>query len=228
LAPAFFKAIIRKYEGTRTGRQELLAELLEDTPGALWTRKLIEATRIKSMGEVRWELFTRIVIAIDPAVTNTEESDETGIIVAARTISRHVVVIDDLSCRESVLEWAKIAVAAYKSRRADRIIGEVNNGGDLVEANIRSVAPEVAYRGVRASRGKMIRAEPVSSLYEQGRVHHVGSFTALEDQMCQYVPGVTESPDRLDALVWAVTDLLVDEETQDMLALQELEQISDI
>ncbi len=214
LAPAFFESIIRKYEGTRLGRQELEAELLEDIPGALWTRGLIEATRIKP-GEVRWDRVVRIVVAIDPAVTSGEESDETGIVVVALAASGHVLVLDDLTCRETPLGWAKVAVAAYRSRRADRIVGEVNNGGDLVEGNVRAVAPDVPFRAVRASRGKYIRAEPVAALYEQGRVHHVGMFERLEDQMCGWSPQTQEkSPDRMDALVWGITELLIDPEEQ--------------
>ena len=212
LAPAFFDSIIRKYEGTRLGRQELDAELLEDVPGALWTRAIIDSTRVKLV-DVRWDLITRIVVAVDPAVTSGENSDETGIVVCGLTISQHVIVIEDLTCRETPLGWARVAVGAYKNRRADRIVGEVNNGGDLVEANIRAVAPEVSFRAVRASRGKAVRAEPVAALYEQGRVHHVGAMPQLEDQMVSFVPGVRgDSPDRMDALVWAVTELLVDQE----------------
>lgn len=214
LAPAFFDAIIRKYEGTRIGRQELEAELLEDVPGALWARPLIEASRI-GIGQLRADTFVRVVVAIDPAVTAGDDSDETGIIVAALTRTGHVFILDDLTCKESPLTWAKIAVNAYVSRRADRIIGEVNNGGDLVEANIRAVAPNVPYRGVRASRGKAVRAEPIAALYEQARVHHVGTFPQLEDQMCSFVPGSDQkSPDRMDALVWAVTELLIDMDQQ--------------
>jgi phage terminase large subunit-like protein len=212
LSASFFDSIIRKYEGTRLGRQEIEAELLEDLPGALWTRDMIGAVRI-SPQEVRWDLLTRIVVAIDPAVTAGENSDETGIVVVALARSLHVVVLDDRSCRESPLGWARIAVEAYKAYRADRIVGEVNNGGDLVEANIRAVAPEISFRAVRASRGKAVRAEPVAALYEQGRVHHVGTFERLEDQMCSYVPGRhMDSPDRMDALVWGITELLIDPE----------------
>ena len=214
LPPAFFTSIIAKYEGTRIGRQELMGELLEDVPGALWTRGMIDAARI-TLSEVRWDLVTRVVVAIDPAVSSSATSDETGIVVVALTRSGHVLVLDDLSCRETPLGWARIAVAAYKSRGADRIVGEVNNGGDLVEANIRAVAPEVAFRAVRASRGKAIRAEPVAALYEQGRVHHVGSLATLEDQQCSWTPqGNERSPDRLDALVWGVAELVVDAEPQ--------------
>ncbi len=219
ISEKFYSKVIQPYEGTRLGRQEINAEVLEDVPGALWTRKLIDASRITQQ-QIRWDMILRIVVAIDPAVTHREDSDETGIVVLALTRSLHVLVLDDLSCRESPLGWARIAVAAYHNPRgsamgADRIIGEVNNGGDLVEANIRNVDPNISFRAVRASRGKYIRAEPVSALYEQGRVHHVGSFGDLEDQMCGWTPqGDERSPDRLDALVWGVTDLLIDiEET---------------
>ena len=212
LSETYYRKVIKPYEGTRLGRQEINAEILDDVPGALWTRSMIDAYRIK-LGEVRWDLVTRIVVAIDPAVTAGEDSDDTGIIVAGLTVSGHVIVIDDLTCKESPLGWARIAVGAYKTRQASRIIGEVNNGGDLVESNIRAVSPEVAFRAVRASRGKAVRAEPVAALYEQGRVHHVGSFLELEDQLCSFVPGLAQkSPDRMDALVWAITDLVVDEE----------------
>ena len=212
LAPAFFDSIIRKYEGTRLGRQELEAELLEDVPGALWTMAMIDRTRIK-LSDIQWDLMLRIVVAIDPAVTAGETSDSTGIIVAGLTDTGHVIIIDDMTVKDSPLGWANVATAAYSRYKADRIIGEVNNGGDLVEANIRAVAPNVAYRSVRASRGKMVRAEPVAALYEQRRVHHVGAFPDLESEMCSFVPGNNmKSPDRMDAMVWAVTDLVVDPE----------------
>lgn len=210
LAPAFFADIVRKYEGTRIGRQELMAEILTDVPGALWTRALIDATRGKQ-ADVLPDGIIRIVVAIDPAVTSREDSDETGIVVAALTRNWHVLILDDLSCRETPLGWAKVAIAAYRGKRADRIVAEVNNGGDLVIGNIRAVDPNVSVRSVRASRGKYIRAEPVAALYEQGRVHHIGVFEELETQMCGWTPQSNErSPDRMDALVWAVTELLID------------------
>ena len=172
LAPAFFDSIIRKYEGTRIGRQELLAELLEDLPGALWTRAMIDAAKIE-YSTVRWDLLVRTVVAIDPAVTAGENSDETGISVCSLTVSGHIIVHEDLSCRESPLGWARIAIEALRKYRGDRIVGEVNNGGDLVEANIRAISPNAPFRAVHASRGKAVRAEPVAALYEQRRVHHV-------------------------------------------------------
>ncbi len=211
LAPAFLQTIIRKYEGTRLGRQEIMADLLEDMEGALWSQRLIDASR--------WNLIPtddiiRIVVAIDPAVSVSEDSADTGIVVAALLRNGHVLVLDDLTCHESPMGWAKIAIAAYRSRRADRIVGEINNGGDLVEANIRAVDASVPFRAVRASRGKALRAEPVAALYEQGRVHHVGSFADMETQMTSFVPGIESSHrlDRMDALVWAVTELVIDVE----------------
>lgn len=214
LSPQFFETVVKRYEGTRLGRQELNAELLTDTPGALWKAKQIDDTRIEQH-HIKWEAVKRIVVAIDPAVSAEEHSDETGIIVCGLTISGHVIVLDDLSCKESPLGWARIAVNAYRFRRADLIVGEVNMGGDLVASNIHAVAPEVNFRAVRATRGKMLRAEPVASLYEQGRVHHIGYFRDLEEQLCEWVPGTSvKSPDRLDALVWAITELVIDPEEQ--------------
>jgi phage terminase large subunit-like protein len=228
LADEYYQEVIEPYAGTRLGRQEIEGELLEDIPGALWTRAMIDAYRCR-LDEVQWDLIVRIVVAIDPAVTAGENSDDTGIIVAGLTVGSHIIVIDDLTCKESPLGWARVAVSAYRKYRADRIVGEVNNGGDLVEGNIRGVAPDVPFRAVRASRGKAVRAEPVAALYEQGRVHHVGSLTALEDQLCSFVPGMRQgSPDRMDALVWAITELLIDQSTEEVTVLREIEEISSI
>ncbi len=202
LAPAFFSEIISKYEHTRLGRQELNAELLDDVPGALWTRSIIDQYRVQ-----RAPSLVRVVIAIDPAVTSGENSDETGIVIAGRDGNGHGYVLDDLSCRLSPDGWARRAVNAYHERHADRLVAEINNGGDLVGRVIRTVDDSISYHAVRASRGKYTRAEPIAALYEQGKIHHVGSFPVLEDQMCSFVPDSTESPDRMDALVWALTDL---------------------
>lgn len=207
LAEAYFQEVIAPYEGTRLGRQEINAEILEDTPGALWTAALIDETRIRR-DDIHWGNIVRVVVAIDPAVSANEESDETGIVVVALLISGHVLVLDDASCRESPLGWARIAVAKLKEHRGDRIVAEVNNGGDLVEANIRVAEPNAPFSKVWAAHGKVTRAEPVSAAYEQRRVHHVGVFADLESQMTTYVPGVTKSPDRMDALVYGVTELL--------------------
>lgn len=197
------------YGDTAIGRQELYGELLEDVEGALWNSDLLEATRVSTHPDL-----TRIVVAIDPAVTAEEHSDETGIVVAGIDRDGHGYVLADRSLRGSPHTWAQVAVGEYLAWHADRIVAEVNNGGDMVEHVIRGVAKEmqvsVAYKQVRASRGKHLRAEPVSALYEQGRVHHVGLLPLLEDQMCSWepLPGMP-SPDRLDALVWALTELMV-------------------
>jgi phage terminase large subunit-like protein len=209
LAPGFFDQVIRKYEGTRLGRQELNAELLEDTPGALWTLARIDRSRSERVPDL-----ARIVVAVDPAVSSNEGSDETGIIVCGKDDKGHGYVLEDLSGRYDPAGWARAAIAAYHRRDADRVVAEVNQGGDLVEATIRTVDPNVAYTAVRASRGKFTRAEPVAALYEQGRVHHCGLFPELEDQLTSFVPDLERakfgSPDRVDALVWAFTELLVE------------------
>ncbi len=209
LAPAFLDQIVRRYEGTRLGRQELDAEILEDVPGALWSHAIIDAARVAALPEL-----TRIVVAIDPAVSSDEHADETGIVVAGKDANGHGYVLADVSGRYTPTEWARAAVAAYRAHDADRIVAEVNNGGELVEATLRVVDPDVPYAAVHAARGKVARAEPVAALYEQGRVHHLGAFPALEDQMCGFVHDFDRaaagySPDRVDALVWALSELLV-------------------
>ena len=204
LAPAFFETIIRKYEGTRLGRQELNAEILDDIEGALWTRGMIESARIR---HDQIPGLVRVVVAIDPAVTAGEGSDETGIVVCGLGSDGVGYVLEDLSLSSSPLDWARTAIGAYQRHRADRVIGEANNGGDLIETVLRTVDPSVSYRSVHATRGKLIRAEPIAALYEQGRIRHVGAFPDLEDQICEWVPGMS-SPDRMDALVWAFTELM--------------------
>lgn len=212
LAPQFLRDILRKYEGTRLGRQELDAEILDDAPGALWSRDDIESDRVHSPPAMK-----RIVVAIDPSVsTGDDESTgagvpETGIVVAGvGTDDQGYVLADGSIERPTPNQWASAAVALYNTHHGDRIVGEVNNGGDLVEAAVRAVDTKVPFRQVRASRGKAIRAEPIASFYEQHRVHHVGTFPQLEDQMCQWEPMVsTWSPNRVDALVWALTDLML-------------------
>jgi predicted phage terminase large subunit-like protein len=202
LPQAFLAEIRERYGGTRLGRQELYAEVLEDTPGALWTGALIERLRVKTQPEL-----ARIVVAIDPAVSLA--GDETGIVVAGRDAAGRVYVLEDLSGRYSPDGWARRAVQAYQDWQADRIVAEVNNGGALVTEVLRTVAADVPVRAVHASRGKRARAEPVAALYEQGRAAHVGLFPELEAQMTRYAgTGGEESPDRLDALVWAVTELM--------------------
>jgi predicted phage terminase large subunit-like protein len=205
LAPAFFEQIITKYEGTRLGRQELGGEYLDDTPGALWQRAMFDQRR--PAPDTR-----RVVVAIDPAVTATEESDETGIVVAGLGVDGRGYVLADRSCRLSPDGWARRAIQAYEDCRADRIIYEANQGGDLVAHTLRTVAPRIPLRAIHASRGKRVRAEPVAALYEQGKVTHVEPFDDLEDQLCGWTPEDGDSPDRLDALVYALTELLVDAE----------------
>lgn len=213
LAPGFVTAIENRYGGTRLGRQELDGEYLADVPGALWQRDWIDADRVTVAPELR-----RIVVAVDPAVTNSENSDETGIVVAGLGKDGHAYVLSDLTGRYGPLDWAKKAVAAYRHHQADRIVAEVNNGGALVEATIRMADPHASYKEVRASRGKAVRAEPISALYEQHKVHHVGPLSKLEDQMCSFTSDFDRaragySPDRVDALVWALTELIGDNST---------------
>ncbi|MDE2469813.1 MAG: DNA-packaging protein [Bradyrhizobium sp.] len=208
LAPAFLEQMVRKYEGTRLGRQELNAELLDDMPGALWTRDMIDRATVRAMPEMR-----RIVVAVDPATTSGEKSNETGIIVAGLGADGLGYVIADLSCKESPDGWARRAVSAYRFYKADRIVAEANQGGDMVRSTIHTVDASASYKAVHASRGKYTRAEPVAALYEQDRVKHVGMFAALEDQMASFVTDLDRraagSPDRVDALVWALTELMV-------------------
>lgn len=221
LADSFIAEIERKYAGTRLGRQEMDGELLDDVKGALWTRKRLDELRVAS------DLpdFVRIVVAIDPATTSEEGSDETGIVVAALGTDGHAYVLDDLSLKDSPGNWAKAAVGGYSKHRADLIVGEANNGGDMVELTVRTVDKKVPFKKVHASRGKLTRAEPIAALYEQGKVHHVGFFAELEDQMCTWVPG-KKSPDRMDALVWALTELMLGEkETQSGVTITQLKAI---
>jgi phage terminase large subunit-like protein len=202
LAASFISAIHDRYAGSTLGRQELEGELLSELPGALFSRQDIEAYRVKEHPELQ-----RIVVAIDPATTSKDESDESGIVVVGVS-GRDFYVLADLSTRATPEKVCRRAIQAYRDFHADRIVVESNQGGDTWRTILEGIDPSVATRSVHASRGKQARAEPVGARYEQGRVHHVGVFERLEDQLCNYVPAfVKESPDRLDALVWAVTDL---------------------
>lgn len=206
LAPAFINKIIAKYRGTRLGRQELNAEILDDNPGALWKRARIDELRVDKHPPLK-----RIVVAIDPSATSNPDSDECGIIGAGLGIDNHGYVLDDLTIRGTPEEWAHCAVNGYRLLKADRIIGETNNGGEMVETVIRMHDKNIPFKAVHASRGKITRAEPISALYEQGKIHHVGYFPQLEDQMCDYDAKLAKySPDRMDALVWAFTELMAD------------------
>ena len=176
---------------------------LDDIEGALWQRTMIDHSRIIHVPELE-----RIVIGVDPAVTANAGSAETGIIVAGKCHRGEYYILNDVSLKGSPLEWATAVEREYKRWHADRVICEVNNGGRLVTDNLRNVNPNISCKSVTASRGKIIRAEPVAALYEQGKVHHVGLFSKLEDQLCSYNPAMLQaSPDRLDALVWALSEL---------------------
>ena len=205
LAKGYITRLERRYAGTRLGRQELNAEMLEDAEGALWSLKRLDQLRVAAPPDL-----VRVVVAVDPAVSTGPRSAETGIVVAGLGADGLGYVLADRSGRFRPEEWAGRAISAFRAHRADRIVGEVNNGGDLVEATLRAVDASLPFRAVSASRGKRIRAEPVAALYEQNRVRHVGSLPRLEDQMVGWQPGdEAASPDRVDALVWAFTDLML-------------------
>ena len=204
LSDDFLFHIKRLYQGTRLGRQELYGEILNDVPGALWIRAMIDKGRVSNAPPLG-----RIVVAVDPPVSHGEDANSCGIVVAGKAADGQVYVLADLSAAGlTPNQWGMRALTAYEQFEADRLVAEVNNGGDLVETLIRQLNPTVSYRAVRASRGKIARAEPVAALYERGLVHHAGIFNELEDQLCSYTGERQEkSPDRLDALVWAVTEL---------------------
>lgn len=246
LAPSAIAVLKRKYEGTRMGRQEIYGEVLDDNPDALWSQGMIDnyaitpgefATRVRS-GELR---LMRGAVSVDPAVTANKKSNQTGIVngFIDQQNPPHAYIVGDFTLSASPSVWARTAIRVLKGMLGDRIIGEVNNGGDMVENTIRQEDPNVPFTSVRATRGKILRAEPVSALYEQGRVHHVrlpgpadpevdgnpNHLVDLEYQMTTY-DGSQESPDRLDALVWLVTNLIVDQETDAEQAIAYLERRS--
>ena len=205
LAESALAMLRDKYEGTTLGRQELYAEIIDGIDGALWEMKTIDEARLRKDEERE---LTSIMVAIDPAVTSGVDSDETGIMVVGKDNKNEFYVLEDLSGRYSPDKWGKIAIRAFYEWGADRIVAEVNNGGDLVERLLRTIDENVSYRSVHATRGKMVRAEPIAALYEQRRVHHIGVFPELEAQMCTYTGDRPKpSPDRLDALVWGITEL---------------------
>lgn len=209
LPAKFLEQLRDKYEGTRLGRQELNAEILDDVPGALWTRAMIDAAQERDYPELR-----RVVVAVDPSGTKGKDDagDSIGIVVAGKGVDGLAYVLDDLTCKLSPDGWGRRAVEAYQNYRADRIVAERNFGGAMVEHVIRTADRSVAFKEVTASRGKIARAEPIAALYEQGKVKHLGRLTELEDQMCAMTPGGylgDGSPDRADALVWALTELML-------------------
>lgn len=243
LAPTFFRSIV-KHEGTRIGRQEIYAQLLEDVEGALWVRTWIEQHRVplgpwwedwlsysaapvevignvlgraKVVRRVSGQMHDRppgplptmvkMAVGIDPSASSSKHADEAGVVVAGLGDDGHSYVFDDRSDVMGPLDWSSVGVAAYHEWIADKIVAEKNNGGDMVRITIAQQDPTVAVDLVWASRGKAVRAEPVATLYREGRVHHVGAHPALEDQLCSWVPGYAISPGRLDALVWVLSYL---------------------
>jgi phage terminase large subunit-like protein len=197
--------LLAKYDGTRLGRQELFGELLDDTPGALWSMRLLDEYRVPTPPDT----LVRTVIAVDPAITSGDDADETGIIAAGRDRVGHGYVLGDRSGRFTPDGWARAVWDAYDEFHADVVVVEVNQGGEMVTSTLRSVRPGGPIRTVHAAKGKRVRAEPISAMYEQGRVHHVGAdLGALEDQLTTWTQDDKVSPDRLDALVWAMTDLM--------------------
>jgi phage terminase large subunit-like protein len=203
LAPSALLELQARYNNTRLGRQELYGEILEDTEGALWTKGLIDRNRIKKAPPL-----ARITVSIDPAVTNTQASDETGIIVCGSDAGGHGYVLGDYSFKGSPLDWASKAVSVFDEWKADTILVEVNQGGDMVSAVLKQIRHSLPIREVRAHVGKRLRAEPVAAMYEQGRIHHIGEFPQLEDQMTIWTPNDPDSPDRIDAMVQGFSDLL--------------------
>ncbi len=205
LAKPFMEAVTEKYAGTRLGRQELDGELIDDHPDALFKRDTLELNRVRECPELK-----RIVVAVDPPAGHGKASNASGIICVGLGINGRAYVLDDASVQGMrPAKWAARIIALYHARKADRVVAEVNQGGAMVEQVLREVDDELSFRAVHATRGKKARAEPVAALYEQGRVSHVGTFAELEDEMCNVIGEGGKSPDRLDALVWALHDLML-------------------
>lgn len=204
LASSFLQQIAARFAKSKLGRQEIEGIFLDDYPDALWQRPLIDTLRVSKAPPMK-----RIIVAVDPAMSHKESADETGIIVAGKGEDDHYYILLDLSCKAKPDVWARKAIQAYHDWQADALVAEVNQGGDLVEQMIRLLDSSISYRAVHASRGKYVRAEPVAALYNQQLVHHVGQWAVLEDQLCAFVDGQARgsSPDRADALVWALTEL---------------------
>jgi phage terminase large subunit-like protein len=210
LSHKFIKHVVKKYEGTKLGKQELWGRLLEDIEGALWKWDLLNQLRVKAAPPLK-----RIIVAIDPAATSKETSDETGIIAAGLGHDGNAYILSDVTNIYTPTDWAKAAINEYKRLRADKVVAETNNGGEMVETVLRVVDPTIPYHSVWAARGKYVRAEPVAGLYEQHRVFHVcqnpDDFNALEVEMTEWVPAeAKKSPNRVDALVWAISELMLE------------------
>jgi phage terminase large subunit-like protein len=208
LAREFFSQLVRKFEGTRQGRQELLGEVLEDTPGALWTRETLEVARVEAAPPLQ-----RIVIGVDPAGSSAEGADLTGIVACGIAADGHAYVLSDLSCRGTPREWAGRVIGAFHSLKADKVVIERNFGGEMARATLASVDPGVPVKEISSSRGKVLRAEPIASIFEQQRAHVVGSLPELEDELCSFTSDWDRardgSPDRTDALVFALSELML-------------------
>jgi phage terminase large subunit-like protein len=208
LAPTFFSQLVRRYEGTRLGRQELLGQVLDDVPGALWTREVLEETRVESAPPLQ-----RIVIGVDPAGSTSEGADLTGIVACGVGLDQHLYLLHDLSLRGTPREWASKVMGAYHALRADKVVVETNFGGQMAAATLASVDPAVPVKEISSSRGKVLRAEPIGSLFEQKRAHIVGSLPELEDEMASFTSDWDRardgSPDRVDAMVFAATELML-------------------
>ena len=216
LSPEYIRDLEEHYMGTALGAQEIEGKLLDTQPSALWTWQSLEKAR-RPEDNPHPDLV-RVVVSVDPAVTSTENSDETGIIVAGRDGQGNAYVLDDVSGQMDAALWAEKAIQTYHTHSADVVVAEVNNGGDLVEKLIRGCDANVSYRAVRATRGKAVRAEPVAALYQRGRIFHMRRFSTLEEQMLAFIPGSlrhNQSPDRIDALVWAITALLLEDPTKE-------------
>jgi phage terminase large subunit-like protein len=215
LAASFLKKITERYSGTRLGRQELDAELLDDIPGALWTRQMLDDARFKVTQDKPLVTMRRVVVAVDPSGTAgaSDDGDDIGIVVTGIGLDGFGYVLADRTIKASPSVWARVAVDAYHEFNADRIVAERNFGGAMVEAVIRSVDSRISYKEVTASRGKVQRAEPIAALYEQKRVRHVATLNELEDQCCNMTGNGylgDGSPDRVDALVWGLTELMIE------------------
>lgn len=208
LAAEFVRTVTETYGGTRLGRQELDGEIVEESPDALWTRAMIELAR-----ERQCPPLARIAVAVDPPASSSQRADRCGLVVAGIDGDGLGHVLEDATMAGArPHEWAERAIALFRRHEADALVVEVNQGGEMVGSIIREVDAGVPVLSVRATRGKYLRAEPVAALYAQGRVRHAGTFPELEDEMCAFGPGGLDggrSPDRLDALVWALTHLML-------------------
>ena len=205
LAESYMEQIVKRYEGTRLGRQELMGEIIEDVEGAMWTLMMLDELRVDDAPDLE-----RVVVAVDPAVSSHQDSDETGIVAAAIGVDGEGYVLADRSCKLSPDGWARRAAGLYHELQADRVVCEDNQGGEMVSFTMATVDPSVPVKLIRASRGKRLRAEPIAALYEQARVHHLITMDELEDQMVSFTGDAGGADDRVDALVHALSEVMLD------------------